>query len=373
MRLTIGFEFQCTNDGMHLVFRDQDGSLSYTDQKKLTYIGHGTDFAATGDRISRAEDRARIFDHVAKIRDNLTLISDSGTTSVIRNEDLRDIMDNELEFITTFASNPRNVDDNVEGYIWGHLSLGAGMIAHLFASRSDTIERVRLVGRHAGYAPFRLMMDLGDDCRTRGMPHIDRTFVAMDRFNKRSFMDDLRFNCQMTIGIPLQHVVDVLSKIIHMFRSYVASARDEEEEKDMGRIEETAALLDTISGLRMDRLQKSVLFLVVYHVQTIGKRKTMPFIMRHHMMHVLGRLPTRLVDKIVNQATRIHPIFKDYYQRLLEAPVQQHRRLQSLDQTGVYTVDKDKRILIEFRYLARILSRRLPTLRNGQTLTDLIG
>jgi len=381
MFLTFGFEFQCVN-GARLVLSPftstHSHALYYPDKRHIETFDD--DISLYADRLSGQDKKKKmhaLYARLTETDEQLVFSTPHNEVYTVTPDDLEGVLNNEMEAVMTYRTPRAVASSHIVDALVDMMVTASTSLTRFFEHESVVITPLR--GHHTRLRD----LNIGAMCILAPASTMDPGVIMLlpKAIDRQYIKTDLRWNCQMTIGIPLTHICEVLMALCRVYLHV------QQQHPQRFHPDETSLVVmtrDLITSLRRDsqvtEAFRDIVCVVVYVVRTRMMRKASPFIVRHLLKKVLSRVTSDdrgLLVTILAMADRYTDGQASSYVLNLP-PAQQYRvseQYQHLQQTTTYPLTQHMStltLLVEFRYLANVLGSlyRSPA-DNSQTLTEL--
>lgn len=386
VNLTIGFEMQCVNGARLVLFdkhtaRSQPTTLYYPDNRYRVKIS--PQIVLYADRLSTEAKKTALVKVYNTLAPRLKDFSLSSTTSPetyrLSAPHLLDILHNEMEAIVTYRT-PQHVSQEpraIIDFLFERLATAATSLSDMYETQHVATHTLRpsMAIPNLNISAISVLTDATPT--THGV-----ALLLPRQIPVKYLKTDLLFNCQMTLGIPLDEMCHVILTLCEMYLRCASRGAEKyfhPDEVDMVRM-----VKDLIESIRRDAQVggqfENIVFLLAYIIRTRENRKGAPFLVRHFTRNIVSkithndpaqiRLITRMVDLYTDgQASQYithAPPVEDY-----DASAE----YQNLTQSALYDLQSsvsEMSLLVEFRYLSHILGyMHSSTVQNAQSLSHL--
>lgn len=418
LSLTVGLEFQCTN-GMSIVFNNLNPAIHnfshfyYPDTKRMTSIVLSEEqqqdppsIAVYADNVSGSKKQklekaanelfrtyAQSFGYKEFDIDMMNVSpgkSDDIVSCEVDEKTIENLINNEAEFVITFR-HPTDYDS-----VWHAIS-------QKLADGARYIETyLKKMWFDEEYQKYRFSKDFFGHHTCISIPVSDsRTYFLFRKTIAKqftptksgfaNFMGNLRFNCQCTLGILVTDVLGVIQALTNYCLQLDPTVFLEDERVHLDFVKR---LLQDVSKIdHQDIVLKTLVFIIVYTLYTKKNRKASPFIFRHFLSQIIHKIEEHFpsTDHLFGMEIA-QALFKKYQpdqaiqtQLFHKFEIQvydrreQRKAIQNLQGITLFhpietQTLSDLRVLVEFRYLFRILSHYFETpskFQDSQTLSEI--
>jgi hypothetical protein len=386
VNLSIGFEMQCVN-GARLVLFDTQTTTSQTTTLYYPKTRHRVKISPQivlyADRLSTEAKKTALVKVYNTLAPRLKDFSLSSTTSPetyrLSAPHLLDILHNEMEAVVTYRT-PRQVSQEpraIIDFLFERLATAATSLIEMYETQHVATYALRpsMAIPHLDISAISVL--------TNATPTRHGVAVLLPRkIPVTYFKVDLLFNCQMTLGIPLDDMCHVILTLCDMYLRCASRGADKYFHPD--EVGMVGMVKDLIESIRRDAQVggqfENIVFVLAYIIRTRGNRKGAPFLVRHFSKNIVSKIthndPTqiRLITRMVDLYTDGQA--SQYITRT--PPVQDYdasSEYQNLTQSALYDLQasvSEMSLLVEFRYLSHILGyMHSSPVQNAQSLSHL--
>jgi len=275
----------------------------------------------------------------------------------IKKDDINELFQN-TEFTITYDTE-MEVGNDLFYFILENLKKSIIDILQALAS-FDTIQKITALERDGGdLFPRRIKFPYPYLAASQKHPHL---ILFYEDDPQKLF--DARFVFQCTLGVPIEHVIQVMQSLHEL-------AHGKKKDKHMDRAETVVEYIMRVGDFAEERkpFLKNLLFIFVYSYLTRHVRKTQAaFVIRHSFAYQMKPFLTpREIDTIASLIE--DPSIEDYFVYLFLANVDPNadtntykgkdfwRNIQGMLDVGMPSQFNGRIVLIEFRLLNAVLLR----------------